>query len=501
MGVPPAAGTIGRASMKWTLNLSSNQVPTSLLLKPGSNLITVAATNATDSPSPAGLIAVLKVKYANGRTLEVPSDARWEAAESVPANWTAEAAPGGSWAGAMELGPVGMEPWGDIQGAAPGADPTPDVNILCRLLGELGVPPDFSCQTRNSPQSLRYIHRVVGGTDLYFVANKNPHPEDAICAFRVQGRRPELWWPDTGRIERVAVYNQSRGCTVVPIHFDPSGSVFVLFREQAQTEPDRIVRLQRNGETVLDVTDKGPGASMIGPAPTDTIELSREPGGKLEARVWQPGAYEADALDGKATRFEVAANPATLEITGPWDLSFPPNWGAPSRVTLDKLISWSDHPDAGVKYFSGTATYTKTVNVPAELLGPGRCCYLDLSRVAVMAEVKLNGQDLGILWKPPFRVEVTSGLKAGDNLLEVKVVNLWINRLIGDEQLPEDSDRNPDGTLKAWPQWLTEGKPSPTGRYTFATWRLWKKHDALVPSGLLGPVTIQSAQQMTLRSP
>ena len=203
-------------------------------------------------------------------------------------------------------------------------------------------------------------------------------------------------------------------------------------------------------------------------------------------------------MGGQAARFEVAANPPALELTGPWDLSFPPNWGAPPRVTLNRLISWSDHSDVGVKYFSGTATYTKTVNVPSDSLVPNRRWYLDLGKVAVMAEVKLNGKDLGILWKPPFRVDVTPALKAGDNALEVKVVNLWINRLIGDEQLPEDSDRNPDGTLKSWPQWLTDGKPSPTGRYTFTSWRLWKKKDTLVPSGLLGPVTIQSAQQMTL---
>ena len=461
------------------------------LLKSGANLITVAATNTTDTPSPAGLIGVLKVKYANGRTLEAPTDARWEVAET-------SAAAGEGWAGAMELGSVGMEPWGDIQGAAPGEDPTPDAKILCGLLGSMGVPPDFSCQTRNSPQSLRYIHRVVGGTDLYFVANKNPQPEDAVCAFRVPGRRPELWWPDTGRIERPAVYNKGRGYTLVPIHFEPSGSVFVLFREEARLESDRIVLIRRNDQTVMDIIDKEAGAAVMGAVPAETIELAREPGGKLEARVWQPGKYEVYAVGGQAARFEVAANPPALELTGPWDLSFPPNWGAPPRVTLDRLISWSDHSDVGVKYFSGTATYTKTVNVPSDSLVPNRRWYLDLGKVAVMAEVKLNGKDLGILWKPPFRVDVTPALKAGDNALEVKVVNLWINRLIGDEQLPEDSDRNPDGTLKSWPQWLTDGKPSPTGRYTFTSWRLWKKKDTLVPSGLLGPVTIQSAQQMTL---
>ncbi len=112
-----------------------------------------------------------------------------------------------------------------------------------------------------------------------------------------------------------------------------------------------------------------------------------------------------------------------------------------------------------------------------------------------MAQVKLNGRELGILWKPPYRIEVTDALKPGDNALELRVVNLWINRQIGDEQLPEDSDRNPNGTLKSWPAWLAEGKPSPTGRYTFTSWRLWKKNDPLVESGLLGPVTLEEKRE------
>ena len=131
--------------------------------------------------------------------------------------------------------------------------------------------------------------------------------------------------------------------------------------------------------------------------------------------------------------------------------------------------------------------------MPRELLGKDRRVYLDLGDVQVMATVKLNGKDLGILWKPPYRADVTGVLKAGENTLEIGVTNLWINRMIGDEELPEDSDRNPDGTLKAWPQWVQEGKPSPTGRSTFTSWRLWKKGDAPVPSGLIGPVTLRVA--------
>ena len=185
--------------------------------------------------------------------------------------------------------------------------------------------------------------------------------------------------------------------------------------------------------------------------------------------------------------------PPPIEFNGDWDVAFSPKDGGPEHVKFDKLISWSDHPDKGVKYYSGTATYTKKFTVPADQIAKDRRFLLDLGRVEVMAEVKLNGKDLGILWKTPYRVDISGAIQPGENTLEVKVVNLLINRQIGDEFLPEDSDRNPDGTLKSWPKWLLEGKPSPTGRYTFASWRLWHKDDPLQPSGLLGPVRIVPA--------
>ena len=165
-------------------------------------------------------------------------------------------------------------------------------------------------------------------------------------------------------------------------------------------------------------------------------------------------------------------------------------------------MPWSEHADPAVKYFSGVATYRKTLGITGESLHSQDCRLdLDLGDVQVMARVTLNGHDLGVLWKPPFRVDITDVAKVGDNALEVQVVNLWPNRMIGDEQLPQDSERNPDGTLKAWPQWLKEGQPSPTGRYTFTSWRLWKKDDALLPSGLLGPVTVRQQLCIPLHEP
>jgi hypothetical protein len=215
--------------------------------------------------------------------------------------------------------------------------------------------------------------------------------------------------------------------------------------------------------------------------------------GVYRALVWRAGEYTLTTASGGTVRVKVPEIPAAREVGGRWELRFPAGQGAPERVALDRLISWSRHEQDGVKHFSGTATYRTSFEASTEIGGADRRVFLDLGRVEVMARVKVNGRDLGVLWKPPYRVEVTEALKSGRNELEVAVTNLWVNRLIGDEELREDSERNPNGTLKEWPDWLREGKASPAGRYTFTTHRLWGKEAPLLESGLLGPVMLRSA--------
>jgi hypothetical protein len=401
------------------------------LLKRGANLLTVAATNATDTPNPAGMIGALTIKYRDGRTQEIHTDAAWEAAQTISGDWKTDAAPASGWSAALVLGPMGMAPWGNVPEGPAVTDTTLEIGVASRVLGQIGVPPDFRCD----PNGLRYIHKRLGEIDLYFVSNPQPHAVEASCTFRVIGKQPELWWPDTGHVERASQYEPKDGGIAVPLRLDPSGSVFLVFRKAARGRP-----VAANG------------------------------------RNW---------IDFKRLQ----------EVTGSWEVTFDPKWGGPqSPVVFEKLEDWSQRPESGVRYYSGTAVYRKSFSLPPSALGdPPSRTFLDLGRVEVMAQVRLNGKDLGVLWKTPYRVEVTEAIRPGDNEIEIDVVNLWINRQIGDEQLPEDSERNPNGTLKEWPQWLLEGKASPTGRYTFTSWRLWKKGDALVPSGLLGPVTLLTA--------
>lgn len=230
------------------------------------------------------------------------------------------------------------------------------------------------------------------------------------------------------------------------------------------------------------------------------VSLRRDARGHLVADASQAGAFAATLRSGRTLRFRVAAVGKATALSGPWKLTFPPRWGAPESVNLDKLVSWSEHSEPGVRHFSGTAGYRTTfrwspsnaAGKATGVIGAEARHYLDLGQVEVIAEVKLNGKDLGTLWHSPYRVEVTDALKPGLNTLEVRVTNLWINRMVGDEQLPEDSKRQANGTLVEWPEWLSGDDPSPTGRCTFTSWRLWGKDSPLQRSGLLGPVTISS---------
>ncbi len=245
------------------------------------------------------------------------------------------------------------------------------------------------------------------------------------------------------------------------------------------------------------------GELLLLPEPTGTLggQLVCD-GNRTVLRAWQPGRFEVKWSTGETRHVEVPPIPASVSAVGPWELSFPPGWGAPEHVTLPKLISWPEHTDPGVRFFSGTATYRTRLDIPQDRFVMGQSLHLNLGDVQVIAEVKLNGQDLGILWNPPFRVDVTKLARPGANDLEVRVTNLWPNRLIGDEQYPDDCSIDgkwTSGGIRAWPEWLLRGQPRPEPRrLTFAALKHWSKDDRLLPSGLLGPVTVVTAVERDL---
>jgi hypothetical protein len=440
---------------------------------------------------------------------------------------------------------------------------------LANVFAGQNLKPDFEFHGDSDATHLACAHRVADEADIYFVSNQRRQFDSAECTFRVGGKLPELWHPDTGMIEPAPVWSAQAGRTTVRLDFEPAGSVFVIFRHAADSA-DHVVAVSGNGSTEssatpkleiqraiyaatgdtngMDVTAKlsisvrdgqlavEANNSFFGVDPAvnrvkelrvdytldgqaghvtvpenETLTLPATtsgrppqwetivaPDGSPVVKAWRNGRVELRMDSGKVLRAEAADLPAPQEITGAWNLSFPPNWGAPPTVTLDRLISWTGHTNDGVRYFSGTAIYEKEIEIPAERLGAARELWLDLGAVKNFAEVSLNGRNLGVLWKPLFRVNITAAAKPGVNKLVVKVTNLWPNRLIGDEQLPPDCEW--DGKqLKAWPQWLLDGKPSPTGRLTFTTWHHWTKDSPLLESGLLGPVTLQTSEIIAVK--
>ncbi|HLH03349.1 MAG TPA: glycosyl hydrolase [Bryobacteraceae bacterium] len=270
-------------------------------------------------------------------------------------------------------------------------------------LRSLGVERDFDYEDSGGQKHTAFIHRHLSDGDLYFVLNKTDQPLALSSSFRISGKAPELWHADTGARE-AASYRIEGGRTNVPLLLAPNESVFVVFRRATAT---------------------------------------------------------------KARKVPVAEETTLASVEGPWEIHFAPNLGAPEKISLDHLASWSENSDAGVKYFSGTAAYVKQIDASSDWLKKGQRVVLDLGDVRELAEVSVNGRSLGIVWHPPYRIDISDALKRGNNVVEIKVTNLWVNRLIGDQQ------------------------PGAT-KYTFTAMPTYRADAPLRPSGLLGPVTLRT---------
>ena len=268
-----------------------------------------------------------------------------------------------------------------------------------------GVPPD--CEFLDAEGlPLDFIHRTTEDAEIYFVANRATNAVAVNCAFRVAGQAPELWNAVTGERKFAAAYEEKAGRIFVPLDFAACGSWFVVFREPVSAHP-ALARSNRHIFSTLS------------------------------------------------------------EISGAWTVHFDPKWGGPESAPFDTLTSWTQRPEPGIKFYSGTAVYEKTFDLPdAKVKTQNAKLFLDLGRVRELAEVKVNGKSCGIVWCPPWRVDVSDAVKPGENKLQIEVVNFWPNRIIGDAALPIDQHFTLTNIRK-----LTAGTP-------------------LIESGLFGPVRL-----------
>ena len=268
--------------------------------------------------------------------------------------------------------------------------------------------------------------RLDDGTDVFFVATGVEEAKELEVALPCAGRSPELWDAENGARCRPREWRAAGGVTTVRLRFPPAGSAFVVFP-----------------------------------------------------------AVATDALPCEKAYREISRQ----AVGGPWNVSFEAPYPAPAPIVLDALRSLAEHAEPDVRHFSGKAIYRRAFDFDRAAAADGARVLLDLGVVKNLATVVVNGREFPVCWRPPFRVDVTDALKSGRNELEVRVTNLWVNRLIGDEEKAPDVKWN-GPRLAEIPAWVKEGKASPTGRNTFTTWRHWRKGDPLLPSGLLGPVEL-----------
>ncbi len=324
---------------------------------------------------------------------------------------------------------------------------------LADVLKQHGIAADFSfAHMTKAPfgptlypgSDIEFIHRRVGSDEIYFLSNQHDAEKTVVATFRVAGKAPEVWMPESGKRYRLPDAKTLGQQTEATLHFGPSESHFIVFREAAQ-------------------------ASAAEPAP------------------W------------------LRSEKLVKDLSSDWSVHFQLG-GTKLTEPMPKLASWTELNNDSAKYHSGDATYRKTFdwnpNARADS-GDGSTLSLDLGTVQVIARVVVNGKDCGIAWKRPYRVDVTAALKPGANAVEITVANLWVNRIIGDQQHPDDvewtrrtgSTAAGEGLVKI-PDWVVNGTPRPSSqRKAFVAWRwphLQKKE--LLPSGLLGPVTIRSTQ-------
>jgi len=338
---------------------------------------------------------------------------------------------------------------------------------LAEILATMNVEPDFTVDgIDNAGRKVDYIHRTTGDEDIYFICNTSEETLSFTAGFRVGNQRtPHIWNPEDGSTKPSLHHVATAESTRMPITLAPAGSVFVIFTSQPNTDQlEYVTTLQRTGPD-----DSHPVSN------TEIVSLKSD---ELEMLVQQAGTYAVTTSSGRKGSTTVGQTPADHRIDGSWKLEFQPDRGAPASTTMAALTDWSQHSTPGIRYFSGTATYHKTLiidEVTAARIANGHRIHLNLGDVRETAVVTLNGKPVATLWKSPYVTDVTSYLKPGANELSIAVTNVWNNRLVGDAQRSDDTD-------------ITRTNMSSK----------FKAGSALVPSGMMGPVTLETQVLVTI---
>lgn len=347
-----------------------------------------------------------------------------------------------------ELTAIASRLWGNIDGKAITENHYGKGRVIWGqnindVLAGMSVKPDFAFTSPDKETALDYTHRTSDNTDIYLVSNRHArkgindyeyryltslpdHFEQVECKFRVTGKIPELWNPQTGEIKPVLTYREEDGQTIIPLHFSPEGSVFVVFKKEKPQ--NHVVKLEKDGQHIF------PG-NLFAAKKHPYIQFDHSGNGWM-ANIFESGSYQLYWSDGKVQTVETNNGTSAIPVTGSWNVHFDPVWGGPESVVFNELKSWTDFSEEGIKYYSGKAVYKKILNVDKGKL-KNKKVLLSLGNLHEMAAVTLNDHQFELSWTAPYELDLTNFMQSGKNKLEVKIFNMWPNRLIGDGKLPE----------------------------------------------------------------
>jgi hypothetical protein len=337
------------------------------------------------------------------------------------------------------------------------------------LMERNNIQQDFSVVGRSD---IPFSHRKTEKEEVYFFFNPDSVARTFVTNFRASGKIPEQWNPMDGTTKKMASFVSNSSVTTCSIHLKARESIFVVFRENA---------------TSIVTTIPGEEDARV------QYKLSSD--NTLQALVQKSGTYSTRLSTGDTWNFSITDLPEPMVLEGNWQVNFHHRNGTESSIQMPSLMDWKDHADESIKYFSGTATYKKEVIIQEQAINSNTTVMLTLGQVHIVAEVIVNNQKIGTLWTAPFEMDITKFVRSGKNKLEIKVTNLWSNKLIGDECFPANDGGyklGPHGpTNLKMPDWFTNNKPRPAGeRTTFTTAPFYTKDDPLMPSGLIGPVKL-----------
>ena len=359
-------------------------------------------------------------------------------------------------------------------------------NSLKNAIEKCKLMPDFIIEKADNSKEIKYVHRQKGNTHVYFVANTDSKPQQVYLSFRVNKLQPEIWQAENGSQSVASVWKEEGERTFVQMFLKGRQSAFVVFRKQANKTTHATFVATNGLDTDFSLTNKENKPSIV---------------------AYKESSTKVTMSDGKEMVLDFKPMTAK-EITGSWHVAFEPKMNDKFELDISELIDFSKHQNKEVNYFAGTAHYTKQIQLTAEELAKGKRIMLDLGTVNDIVQLSINNNNIGVLWYPPYKTEITDALKVGINTIDIAVTNNWANRLIGDEQEAADLEFGKERMfkneivgrpLKAYPDWFIKNQARPSkGRKAFTNWYYYKKDSQLQPAGLVGPVRLQFGEAKEL---